>query len=440
MNGLEKLLNKWLLPIADKAQKNNLVASLGEAFMRCMPVTVGIALLTIIGNFPVTSWINWLSATGLTPHFNAVLGAVTNAISIYVVFNFAFVYTNRVKKNGHAAGLLAIASFLMLMPQLVASPTAENQANVIEAFATSYTGGSGLLVAIIVGFVVAKLYCILTDMNLTVKMPSSVPPMVSESLSPTILSIIILTLIFCVRVGFAFTDFDNFFTFISTVIQAPLVNIVASPWALILIATFGNLLWFFGIHTNILAGIINPILYTIIMTAIPSYQAGDNPTAMLMSVVVIACSLNWFGGSGATYGLTISMFTAKSKRYKQMLKIGIIPSVFNIAEPLLFGMPLMLNPLFFIPMLIQPVLLGGAGMALVKLFNMTQINASMALLPWTLPAPFKFFLGGGITFLIIFFILLVINTISYYPFFKVADRKALQAEKEEEKAALEAEA
>ncbi|MDU4937013.1 MAG: PTS transporter subunit EIIC [Clostridium sp.] len=431
MKSLENFLNKWLIPIADKAQQNNFVSSLAEAFMRCMPITVGIALLTIVGNFPITGWIEWLAEVGLTTHFNAVLGAVTNAISIYVVFNFAFVYTNREGKNGHAAGLLAIASFLMLMPQLISSVDASGQSTLVEGFLTSYTGGSGLLAALIIGYAVAKLYCILTDAKITVKMPESVPTMVSESLSPTILSIIILTLIFLVRVGFSATHFGNFFDFITKVVQAPLVGIVASPWALILIATIGNILWFFGIHTNILAGVLNPILYAIIMTAIPSYQAGDNPTAMLMSVVVIACSLNWFGGSGAMYGLIISMITAKSKRYKQMFKISVVPVVFNIAEPLLFGMPMMLNPLFFIPMIIQPALLGGVGMLLVKVFDITQINASMALLPWTLPAPFKFFIGGGAMFLLVFAILLVLNFITYYPFFKVADRKALAEEREE---------
>ncbi|EFF61917.1 PTS system, lactose/cellobiose family IIC component [Enterococcus faecium PC4.1] len=200
MEALEKFLNKFIGPIAQKMNGSKFFSALAEAFMRTTPITLGVALLMIIGNFPIPQWIEFLSKTGMTVHFNAALGATINLLSVYVTFNFAFIYS---KKDGYdplPAGLLAVGSFFILMPQVVQTYTLEQAvtefpahavvtaSNNVEAFASQYTGGTGLFVAIIVGYFTAVLYGFLIRKNLTIKMPDTVPSNVSESLSPAILS------------------------------------------------------------------------------------------------------------------------------------------------------------------------------------------------------------------------------------------------------------
>ncbi|WP_332373890.1 PTS sugar transporter subunit IIC [Lactococcus cremoris] len=446
MDKFEKWLNKTLMPLASKMNKNHFISALSEAFMRCMPLTLGIALLTIIGYFPVPAWVDFLNSIGLAQHFSAVIGAVTSALAIYVTYNFAYSYVNRHEYNGHTAGLLSIASLLMLMPQIISVPVVKNiptefpksavvdSVSNVEAFQTVYTGSTGLIVAIIIGFIVSLVYIQLSKRNLVIKLPAGVPPMVVDSLSPAIISMVIFCLMFGIRVGFSYTPFHDIFNFSTQLIQAPLTGAVANPWVLMGIFTFGNFLWFFGIHPNLIGGILNPLLLTMSYANIDAYAAGK-PVPYLQMMIGFAVGTNAWGGSGNTYGLVISMFTAKSERYKQLLKLGAIPSIFNISEPLLFGLPMMLNPIFFIPLVFQPAILGTVALGLAKILNITNLNPMTALLPWTTPAPVRMAISGGLPFLIIFAICLVLNVLIYYPFFKVADNKAL----EEEKAAVELE-
>lgn len=353
---------------------------------------------------------------------------------------------NRHEYNGHTAGLLSIASLLMLMPQIISVPVVKNiptefpksavvdSVSNVEAFQTVYTGSTGLIVAIIIGFIVSLVYIQLSKRNLVIKLPAGVPPMVVDSLSPAIISMVIFCLMFGIRVGFSYTPFHDIFNLSTQLIQAPLTGAVANPWVLMGIFTFGNFLWFFGIHPNLIGGILDPLLLTMSYANIDAYAAGK-PVPYLQMMIVFAVGANAWGGSGNTYGLVISMFTAKSERYKQLLKLGAIASIFNISEPLLFGLPMMLNPIFFIPLVFQPAILGTVALGLAKILNITNLNPMTALLPWTTPAPVRMAISGGLPFLIIFAICLVLNVLIYYPFFKVADNKAL----EEEKAAVELE-
>ncbi|EUJ30744.1 PTS system iic component [Listeria floridensis FSL S10-1187] len=440
METLERFLNKFIGPVASRMNRSKFFSALAEAFMRTTPITLGVALLMIIGNFPIPAWINLLAKTGLTAHFNAALGATINLLSVYVAFNFAYVYAKKDGRDPLPAGLLGIASFFLLMPQSIqtfvlgknvtefpAKALIKSSTN-IEAFQTLYTGGSGLFVAILVGYIVGLLYCFLVKKNITIKMPDSVPKNVSESLSPAILSGIILAIFFIVRVLFSYTPFESIFTFISTLVQLPLQNLTASPIAIILIFTIANLLWFFGIHPNMVYGVVMPMLTANMTANMVAFQHHQELPYLAMAIVSYVCG-NGFGGQGATYGLAISMFRAKSARYKQLLKLAGPPVLFNINEPLIFGMPLMLNPYFFIPMVISPILMGGTAWAMMSFLDFSAYNPLIAM-PFTTPAPIVMFLKGGFNFLIVFIVLLIINILTWYPFFKVADRKEYETEQE----------
>lgn len=140
-----------------------------------------------------------------------------------------------------------------------------------------------------------------------------------------------------------------------------------------------------------------------------------------------------FGGQGATIGLIISMFRAKSDRYKQMLKLAGVPALFNINEPLVFVMPIMLNPVFFLPMLFEPIINGLVSWGLIDLFHAT-VNPFIQL-PWTMPGVVQAFFSGGIPFFIIAMVVVVLSTLIWFPFFKITDNKAVAEEQKNAKKA-----
>ena len=152
-----------------------------------------------------------------------------------------------------------------------------------------------------------------------------------------------------------------------------------------------------------------------------------NGKEMLYVLPLLVYLIAGIGGNGNTLGLLISMISAKSKRYKQMFKLAFVPHIFNINEPLIFGMPIILNPFFFIPMTVNCVISGIIAWIYLSVVPFTY-NPMMELLPWTTPVFVKYFLSGGIALLVLVLILVAVNTIIYYPFFKMADNEALKEE------------
>lgn len=440
MKGLEIFLDKLLGPIANKMGQSKFFSALSEAFMRTTPITLGAAFLMLIGNFPIPAWIDWLKSIGMDVHFTAVVGATFNALALYVAFNFAYIYVNKSGENGLTAGLLSVASFLMLAPQTMLVPTLQTtvtnfpaKATVtgmqsIEAFQTAQTGGPGLIVAILVGFFTGVLYLFFKGKNLVVKLPSTVPPSVSESLNPTFIAGLIFSVFFVVRVGLSYTSYGTIFNLIYGLLQAPLEAMTSSPISIILIYTLANLFWFFGLHPSMVYGVVTPMLMANFTANTNAYISGEKVPFLMMAVIYIFTS-NAFGGQGGTYGLILSMTRAKSARYKEMFKLAAVPTLFNINEPIIFGMPIMLNPMFFLPMILGPLVQGGIAWIGAILLQIGTYNAAIQM-PWTLPTPINAFFLGGWKFLLIALAVMLGNFLLWYPFFKLADKKEVETERE----------
>ena len=420
MDKLEKFLQKFIGPVADKMSNSDTIQSVAEGFMRTGPITFGVCIFVILGNLPFSGYTEWLTSIGLKQHFDAISNASLNILALYISFTVAYAFATRKGDNGLSCGLLSTLSFLIMIPQTVKGAEGD-----ITAFNITYLSGTGILVALIFAIIVGYMFHGLSKKGLTFKMPDGVPPMVSESFEPIFVSMIIVGFAFLVRVGFGYTPYGNFLNFFDQTIGAFIIKIGLSLPTIFLLYFAANLLWFFGIHPNTVYSAFVPLQMTLIMTNIADAQAGRPLTYLTLTLVSFFAS---FGGNGNTIGLCISMFTAKSERYKKMLKLAFIPNLFNINEPLIFGMPVMLNPVFFIPMVFCNVVMGLIGLFATQIFTFTY-NPAMSLLPWTTPFFVKAFLAGGISLLIMIFILLAVNTLMYYPFFKIADKKALEEER-----------
>jgi PTS system cellobiose-specific IIC component len=422
VNTFEKFLNKYLAPIANKMNANTFFSTLAGAFMRTLPVTIGVSVILIIYGLPIPAWQQYIYGSDLNNQFNAAINASMNALGIYVAFNFAYLYANHYKMSGLNAGLLSLVGFLMLMPQVIKT----GKTQTVSGFLTNNTGGGGLIVAILVGYITAKLFVVLTQHHLTIKMPQGVPPMVEESMSPAIIGIVILTAMFAIRMIFYITPYHDVFTLISKLVQMPLQNLTGNVWSVIVLATLTNVFWFFGLHPSLILGIASPILMSLLTENINALAA-QKPLPYLAAGIVYVMTSNIFGGQGQTYGLVIAMARAKSARYKQLFKLEALPALFNVNEPLIFGFPIMLNPIFFLPMLLVAPVSGFATWGMIKLLGITKYLAS-AQLPWTTPGPMQIFILGGWQLLLVMVVVLVLNFFLWYPFFKIADRRAVQEE------------
>lgn len=436
MKSLESFLNKFIAPVAKWMNNNIFFSSLAEAFMRITPITLGGAIVLLIGNFPIKAWTDFLSKIGFSLSFTAAQNATMNCLALFVVFNFAYVYAKKSNFDPLPAGLLSVAAFFTLMPQDYMARLAGTHVKLAQnvAFSTNYVGASGIIVAIVVGWIVAALYVWLNRKNLVIKLPASVPPNVSESLRPSIISGVILVAFVIIRIMFemlpGLNHFGNIFALFTKLVQTPLQHFVASPISLIAVYTLANVLWFFGIHPNMVYGVIMPLITAEQIINQNAFKAGHTMPYLTVAILTVALG-NAFGGQGTTIGLVISMIKSKSKRYKQMFKLAVVPSLFNINEPLVFGMPIMMNPVFFLPMVLTPICCGTASLILMHVLNLAKVFNPMIMLPWTMPGVIQTFLSGGIQFLTIAIVVVIISTIIWYPFFKIADKKAYQEEQAE---------
>lgn len=450
MKKIEDMMNERIVPISEKINSNNFLSALSESFVRLTFIILGIALVAIIGYWPVpSSWGVWLTSVGIMPHVDAVLNASTNALALYVSFSFASAYAKRNNVHAQNAGFLGLLFFLIISPQTVnltnsqgvlevatnysVNPvTKEITTKAVEAFPISAFGGQSLLAALVASFIAGWLYVKMTKRGFAPKLPDSIPPMVSESLSPAFVSMAVVIVAFAIRVAFGFTQSGNMITFINDLIAKPLSLLTSTPLVFIFIMTFASFLWFFGIHPNVIYGAISPLTYTIILGNIAAFKAnGGVGTDLPYGNLGIIMTMITMGGAGCTFGLIISMITAKSQRYKAMFKLAGIPELFNINEPLIFGMPMMLNPTFFIPMVISPLIIGFSAWGLTSLVSI-NLNPLIGLMPWTTPKILTIPLAGGFKYIFIAVICLIINTLIYYPFFKIADRQAVLEEQAEQ--------
>ena len=420
MKKLEQFLQKFIGPVAKVMSEHDTIQAVAEGFMRTGPVTFGVCIFIILGNLPIDSFTQWLTSIGLKEHFDAIQNASLNILALYISFTIAYSFAKRKGDNYLSCGILSLLSFLIIIPQTIMG----QDGNAITAFSTEHFTGTGILVALILAIIVGHLFHYLSGKGLKFKMPEGVPPMVSESFEPIFISMFVVLFAFLVRVGFAYTPFGDFLNFFDQTIGTFIIKIGLSLPTIFLVYFLANLLWFFGIHPNTVYSAFIPLQMTLIMTNIADAQAGRPLTYLTITLVSMFAS---FGGNGNTIGLCLSMFTAKSERYKTMLKLAFVPNLFNINEPLIFGMPVMLNPIFFIPMVFCNVVMGLIGLFATKIFAFTY-NPAMSLLPWTTPFFIKALLAGGLSLLIMVMILLVVNTLMYYPFFKIADKKAFEEE------------
>ena len=419
MNKLQTFLESHLGPLAEKLNKSDIIRTISMGMMSTMPITLGVAILAILVYLPIPAWQALISGAGIQEIGVQVLTVTLNMLAPYEVIALARAYATIKNSNVINSIIVALGAFFVLCPLNIIEGTYSNSYTI----STSYLGSNGLFLAMILGILIPSIYRFLMK-HVGIKLPDSIPPMVTDSLSPTFAAMIIFAGAFLIKWGFSLTAFGNLFDFFNSVVAAPVMKLGCSVPALLIAYTFSNLLWFFGIHPSAILSAYGAAIGVAVAGNVQAYMSGQ-PLPYLQFQLVYA--LLTMGGSGILIGLSLSMLTAKSERYKSLRNLGFLPSLFNISEPIMFGFPVVMNTIFFIPMVISVPLCGGVAWIMSSMGLGSSLNPA-ASMPWIMPGPITAFLQGGFSYLLIAVVVVLISTILYFPFFKMADNEALNEE------------
>lgn len=412
----EKLQNGFnkLSPTLGKIGNNKYLLSISSAMMRLLgPI--------ILGSFATIGAV-YLSRVRIVNLANLCMNVNTitiGCISLYVVFLIAQNVASKFTKedNGVSAGIIALMCFLIMTPM--------GKIKAISAIPTSWLSSNGMFSAIIIGLIVGKVYALIKNKGLVIKMPSGVPPMVSSSFTALIPAILLGLAFFIISFLFTLTPFGSFHQMIFSIIQTPLSKLGGSLPAMLLFVLISQLLFFFGIHgPSIIAPIITPIYMSMDMQNLKAYQLGKAlPNAYGLTFYQIA---TW---GGSILGLVLLMlFFAKSKRFKTLSKIALIPALFGIGEPVIFGAPIMLNFDFAFPYITNKMISVALSALLTKIGLVAKCTGAQTV--WGLPVGFIALAGGSASIVIWHLIFqLIVSPLLWYPWFKIADNRALSQEK-----------
>lgn len=399
-------------PFFDKLGTNPYLQAISGAMMSTLgPVFIGsiAVLLVVFMNMSETlqGFTNVIELLGKVNTFT--IGSLALYISVLMAVNLVRKLDE--KEDFVAAGVISLMCFLLITPL-------DKTADEVSALPTTWLSAQGVFSAMIVGLVVGRLFLVIKHKGWTIKMPESVPPMVTrmfESLIPTVL---IGILFIFVDFGFGLTSFGNMHQFVYTIIQEPLKGIGGSIGAMIILSILQQVLWFFGIHgTNVILPIVTPLWMAMDVENMNAVTAGQTPP----NIVGLAF-FNIITFGGMALGLVLLMLRAKSKQYREVGKISIVPALFGITEPVIFGSPLVLNFDLAVPFIFNNSIGLILAYLLTKIGLVSKFVGVQAI--FGLPVGFHAAVQGSISVIILQLVIqLVLSPILWYPWFKRLDKK-----------------
>ena len=421
MNKLIAFIEKGK-PFFEKLSRNIYLRAIRDGFIAGMPVILFSSIFILIAFVPNSWGFKWsddvvnllMKPYSYSMGILALLVAGTTAKSLTDSVNRSMEKTNQI--NYMSTLLAAIVGLLMLA------------ADPIEVgFATGFLGTKGLLSAFFAAFVTVAIYKVCVKNNVTIRMPDEVPPNISQVFKDVIpftlsvVSLYILDLLARHFVGSSVAEsIGKFF--------APLFSAADGYLGITIIFGAFAFFWFVGIHgPSIVEPAIAAITYANAEVNLNLLQQGMHADKILTSGTQMF--IVTMGGTGATLVVPFMfMWLTKSKRNRAIGRASVVPTFFGVNEPILFGAPLVLNPIFFIPFIFAPI----ANVWIFKFFIETLgMNSFTANLPWTTPAPLGLVLGTNFQVLsfILAALLIVVDVIIYYPFLKVYDEQILEEER-----------
>lgn len=447
MSKVDTIQEKIIPPIM-KFANSKIITAIKDGIIITMPLTLIGSIFLLIANFPITGWSNWMAGifgAGWSVPLSQVSGSTFDILALAAVIGIASQYAKNEGQDGVTAGLLGLVTFLIIMPGYtlvikgakLGSMTVKNpiqvagQAGSIDKY---WTGGRGMIAALIIGVLVGYVYSWFLNHDIRIKLPESVPAGVSNAFSALIPGAVIMTGAMLVFIFFSIVTGGTALDWIYKVLQIPLQGITDSFGGAIAIPFIISFFWWFGVHGATLIGGVMGSIYqantlangAVAKTGAKLIASGAGKNAHIVCQQFQDNFLT-MTGSGITMGFVVAcVLFARSQRLKQLGRLALVPGIFNINEPVLFGLPIVLNPLMFVPFVIVPVMAGiltylSMYIGLVPCFTAVQVA-------WTTPPIISGFLVAGWQGAVLQIVIILLASLIYFPFFKVLDKQYYEEE------------
>lgn len=439
LEGFTDWMEEHFVPVAAKIGSNKFLVAIRDAFVAIMPITMTGAIATLLNVFfrdlPNSYWpdlhiaenMSWLISIN-----GNVWWATLAMLSLAFVFALGYQVAKTYKTDALAGGLVAFASYIAVTPQV--ATIAEAGPNGADAVGWgflnyNYLDAKGLFTALIIGLISSIIYSkLMNNKKMTIKMPDSVPPAVSRAFASIIPGIIAIYV--CGIAAWATSEMTGGLAIGDVVlkyVQMPFLGLYQGLGAVLIIVLAVQLLWFFGLHgTNVLGAVLDGTYLTALTMNDSLYQAGQ-PMEYLWTRGTFDAFV-WMGGAGCTIAFVIAILIfSKRADSRAVAKMSAPMAVFNINEPVVFGMPVVLNPIYFIPWLLVPCVLTIVSYLVIAAGWVPYVHV---VVPWVVPPILYAFLatGGSIAAAILALVNLVIAVAIWSVFVIMANR--VQTEEE----------
>lgn len=423
-----------IMPIMKFVNMRGIIA-LKDGMLAILPLTVVGSLFLIAGQIPfqgINDAIVGVFGADWTEPFMQVYHGTFAIMGLISCFAIGYSYAKNSGVEPLPSGVLSLSAFFILLRSSYVPAEGEP---VGDAISKAWFGGQGIIGAIVIGLTVGAIYTAFIRRHIVIKMPEQVPQAIAKQFEAMIPAFVIFTLSMLVYIiAKSVTGGGTFIEMIYDVIQVPLQGLTGSLYGALGIAFFISFLWWFGVHgQSVVNGIVTALLLSNLDANKALMAAGELSLDKGAHIVTqqFLDSFLILSGSGITFGLVVAMiFAAKSKQYKALGKVAALPALFNVNEPVVFGFPIVMNPVMFLPFILVPVLAALTVYGAIAIGFMQPFAG--VTLPWSTPAIISGFMVGGWQGAIVQILILIMSTLVYFPFFKIQDNMAYQNEQASE--------
>lgn len=414
-----------LLDIAEKVDSNKYLTAIKNTFSAFMPfIIVGsfATLFKALISSTTTGLAQWIPIlANLNDAFSAINFATMGIMTLPIVFLIAVNLAKANKVPEMITGVVALASYISVVPSVV-TVTIDEATGTASAIPSTAVGAQGLFVGMIIAVLVTMLFSWLMKFEkIKIKMPASVPPAIATSFN-TLIPIFVTVTITAV-VGGIFRNVTGSYLneWIYKVLQAPMEVVFQSPAGIIAIVIISQLFWFLGIHGGL---VIQPIRNPLIAAAVAANIAAVEAGGVATQPITYGFWLNFIvtGGAGMILSLLIAIFIfSKREDHRMIAKLGILPSICGISEPVVFGLPLVLNPTFAIPFIFNSAISTGIALFFT---NIGFLPCNTVDCPFGVPVILSAFIGHGWQGVVVQLICIAVATVVWIPFVLVSNKQA----------------
>ncbi|VNJ62790.1 lichenan permease iic component (pts system lichenan-specific eiiccomponent) (eiic-lic) [Streptococcus pneumoniae] len=407
---MEKLLQEKLLPVAARLGNNKALVSIRDGITLTIPLLLIGSLLMVIASFPIPGWEKYLGDIGVADYLWKGVDSSFGLLGLVASFGIAYFMARQYKVDGIPAGIVSLSSFITVTPFIRGEAGA--------GMPTAFMASKGLFVAMILGLINGYIYQWFINHNIQIKMPDGVPPAVSKSFSAIIPGAVTIVGWLIVYATLDKLSLPNLHEIAQVALGSPLGLLGNNVIGLLILIFLNSSFWFVGLHGgNVVNAVMKPLWLANLDANKVAYQTGETLPNIFTSVFMD--NFVFIGGGGATIGLVLALgYLAHKKKASKQLKtlapITVIPGLFNINEPAMFGVPIVLNILLLVPFILAPMfnLLVAWGAMVSGLVPLTYTDPG-----WTMPPVISGLLAtGSISGSLLQIVLIVLDVLLYLPF------------------------